>query len=110
VKIAEPDPDGMEALSQPTGREIAAEAEGELAAARRKAGVGRARALEGFVTRYPRHPSADNALVEAARDYAESGRTQASCELAARVPKDYPAGDAVSAANEIVARCERSRP
>jgi TolA-binding protein len=100
----------MEALAQPTGREIAAEAEGELTAARRKAGVGRARALEAFVTRYPRHPSADNALVEAARDYAEAGRTQAGCELAARVPKDYPAGDAVSAANEIVARCERSRP
>jgi hypothetical protein len=110
VPMAEPDSDRLEALGRPAGREIAAEAEGELAAARRKGGVERARALEAFVARYPRHPSADNALVEAARDYIEVGRTQAGCELAARVPQDYPAGDAVSGANEIVARCERSRP
>ena len=110
VPMAEPDPDRLEALAQPTGREIAAEAEGELAAARRKGGVDRARAREGFVARYPRHPSADNALVEAARAHIEVGRAQAGCELAARVPQDYPAGDAVSGANEIVARCERSRP
>jgi hypothetical protein len=110
VQIAEPDPDRLESLGQLPGREIAAEADGELASARRKGGVDRARALEGFVERYPRHPSADNALVEAARDYADAGRRETSCELAARVPQDYPAGDAVSAAKEIVARCERSRP
>jgi TolA-binding protein len=62
------------------------------------------------VARYPRHPSADNALVEAAREYADSGRADASCDLARRVPQEYPAGDAVSGALEIVARCERSRP
>jgi TolA-binding protein len=110
VPVTEPDSARLEVLAQPSGRELAAEAEGELAAARRKSGVDRARALEAFVARYPRHPSADNALVEAARDFAEAGRTEAGCELAARVPSDYPAGDAVAGANEIVARCERSRP
>ena len=30
----------------------------------------RAHALEDFVARYPRHPSADNALVEASTAYA----------------------------------------
>jgi len=110
VPVEEPDPERLDALAQPTGRELAVEADGELAAARRKAGVERAHALEAFVARYPRHPSADNALVEAARDYAGAGRTEASCELAARVPQEYPAGDAVSGAREIAASCERSRP
>lgn len=110
VPIAEPDPDRLDALARPAGRELTVEAEAELAAARRRSGVDRAHALESFVARYPRHPSADNALVEGARDYADAGRVDASCELARRVPEDYPAGDAVSAANEIVARCERSRP
>jgi hypothetical protein len=110
VQVSEPDPDRLDELSQPSGRELATEAEGELAAARRKRGVDRAHALESFVSRYPRHPSADNALVEAAREYADAGRAAAGCELARRVPQDYPAGDAVSGALEIVARCERSRP
>lgn len=110
VEVAEPDPDWLDELERPTGRELAAEAEVELAEARRRNGVDRAHALESFVSRYPRHPSADNALVEGARDYADAGRVEASCELARRVPEDYPAGDAVSAAQQIVARCERSRP
>ncbi|HSM92696.1 MAG TPA: hypothetical protein VLT47_07365 [Anaeromyxobacteraceae bacterium] len=110
VPISEPDPDRLEALARPAGRELSADADGELTAARRKGGVERAHALEAFVARYPRHPSADNALVEGARDYLDAGRLDAACELARRVPEDYPAGDAVSAANEIVARCERSRP
>lgn len=110
VQISEPEPERVDALAEPAGSEIAAQAEGELAAARRKAGVERARALEAFVARYPRHPSADNALVEAARQYAELGRADAACDLARRVPQEYPAGDAVAGAQEIVARCERSRP
>jgi len=110
VPISEPDADRLDELAQPQGRGIAAEAETELAAARRKDGAERAHALESFVARYPRHPSADNALVEAARQYAEEGRHGAACDLARRVPEDYPAGDAVSGALEIVARCERSRP
>jgi hypothetical protein len=110
VPVAEPEPERLDELAQPGGREIAAEAEGELAAARRRTGAERAHGLEAFVDRYPRHPAADNALVEAAREYVELGRSNAGCELARRVPKDYPAGDAVSGALEIVASCERSRP
>jgi thioredoxin-like negative regulator of GroEL len=110
VPVSEPDPERLDELAGPAGREIAAEAGVELAAARRRNGVDRAHALEAFVSRYPRHPAADNALVEGARDYAEAGRVEASCDLARRVPQDYPAGDAVSAAQELVARCERSRP
>lgn len=110
VPVSEPDPDRLDALAEPAGRELSAQAEGELVAARRKPGVDRAHALEAFVARYPRHPSADNALVEAARAYADLGRAEAACDLARRVPQDYPAGDAVSGAQEIVVRCERSRP
>jgi hypothetical protein len=110
VSVSEPDPDRLDALAEPAGRELSAQAEGELVAARRKAGVDRAHALEAFVARYPRHPSADNALVEAARAYSDLGRTEAACDLARRVPQDYPAGDAVSGAQEIVVSCERSRP
>lgn len=110
VAVSEPDPERLDDLARPTGRELSAEAEGELAAARRKTGADRAHALESFVARYPRHPSADNALVEAARQYAEIGRMSAACDLARRVPQEYPAGDAVSGAQEIAARCERSRP
>lgn len=110
VQVSEPDDDRVEGLSQAAGRGIAAEADGELAAARGKEGVDRAHALESFVSRYPRHPSADNALVEAARAYADTGRTEASCQLARRVPEEYPAGDAVSGALEIASSCERSRP
>lgn len=110
VAVSEPDPDRIDELSQQGGRELSAEAESELASARRKTGADRAHALESFVARYPHHPSADNALVEAARQYTEIGRASAACELARRVPREYPAGDAVSAAQEIVVRCERSRP
>lgn len=110
VPVAEPEAARLEELSAPAGRGLAAEAEGELAAARRKEGVARARALEAFVARYPRHPSADNALVEAARAYAGSGRDDAGCALARRVPDEYPAGDAVAGAMEIASSCERSRP
>lgn len=110
VPISEPDPERLDALAEPAGRELSAQAEGELGAARRKPGVERAHALEAFVARYPHHPSADNALVEAARVYADLGRAEAACDLARRVPQDYPAGDAVSGAQEIVVRCERSRP
>jgi len=110
VPITEPDPERLDALGDRPGRELATEAEAELASARRRSGVDRARALESFVARYPRHPSADNALVEAARDYADSGRAAVGCELARRVPEDYPAGDAVAGALEFAARCERSRP
>jgi hypothetical protein len=109
VPIAEPDPERIEEIARRGGREIVAEADGELHRARRKPGVERAHALEGFVSRYPRHPSADNALVEAAASYADAGRAGAACDLARRAAQDYPAGDAMSEALERLAWCEARR-
>ncbi len=110
VPIAEPDPERIEQIARRgEGREIVAEAGGELDRARRKSGVDRAHALEAFVERYPRHPSADNALVEAASGYADAGREAAACELARRATRDYPAGDAMSDALERLASCEAHR-
>jgi len=105
VPIAEPDPDRLDRLARPSGRDIAAEAEGELRSARNQSGLGRAHALEDFSARYPRHPSADNALVDAARAYADGGEDAAGCSLARRAANDYPAGDAVSDALEMLAAC-----
>jgi TolA-binding protein len=109
IDIADPDPDRLEALSRRGGRDIAAEADGELRRARHRAGAERAHALEEFAARYPRHPSADNALVEAAAAHAEAARTYPACELARRAADDYPAGDAMSAALERLAWCESRR-
>jgi TolA-binding protein len=109
VPIAEPDEAKLEALARRSGREIATEAQAELARARRKTGIDRAHALEDFAGRYPRHPSADNAMVEAAQAYADAGRDDAACALLRRVPEDYPAGDAVPDALELLAACEARR-
>ncbi len=110
VPIAEPDPERIEQIARRgEGREIVAEAGGELERARRKSGVDRAHALEAFAERYPRHPFADNALVEAASAYADAGRDGAACELARRATQDYPAGDAMSDALERLATCEAHR-
>jgi hypothetical protein len=109
VPIREPAPERLDALARRSGREIAAEAEGELRTARRRTGVARAHALEDFAARYPRHPGADNALVDAARAYHEGGRSDAGCALAQRAVDDYPAGDAMSDALEVLASCEARR-
>jgi hypothetical protein len=109
VAIAEPDPDRLEALSHRGGRELAAEADAELRRARSRAGELRAHALEDFARRYPRHPSADNALVEASAAEAELGRADAACALARHAADDYPAGDALSDALERLAWCESRR-
>ena len=106
VPIAEPDPDRLESLGRRGSRELAADAADELGRARKLSGPGRAHALEDFVARYPRHPSADNALVEAAAAYADVGSAEAACELARRARDDYPAGDAMSDALERLAWCE----
>ncbi|GAO04264.1 tol-pal system YbgF family protein [Anaeromyxobacter sp. PSR-1] len=105
VRIAEPDPARLDALALPGGRGIAAEADGELRAARRKGGLDRAHALEDFTARYPRHPAADNALLESAEAYAAAGRNEAACALVRRTADEYPAGDAMSAALERLAAC-----
>jgi TolA-binding protein len=109
VPIAEPEPERLDALARPSGRELSAEAEGELAAARRRDGLDRAHALEDFARRYPRHPAADNALVEAAAAYGAAAREDAACGLAGRAAEDYPAGDAMSDALERLASCESRR-
>ena len=106
VPIAEPDPERLEGISRRGGREISVEADDELKRARKRGGVARAHALEDFVARYPRHPSADNALVEAAAAYADAGQPGAACRLARRATGDYPAGDAMSDALERLAWCE----
>lgn len=109
VAISEPDPERLEALARRSGRELSAEAEAELAAARRREGLPRAHGLEDFARRYPRHPAADNALVEASEAYAAGGREEAACGLAGRAAEEYPAGDAVSDALERLASCESRR-
>ena len=109
VPIAAPDSDRLEALAR-GHQDISADADAELRRARaREDGGLRARALEEFAARYPRHPSADNALVEAAAAEEESGRAEAACSLARRVATEYPAGDALPDALERLARCESRR-
>lgn len=109
IPIAEPDTERLSALGHKGERNLAAAAESELRAARAEDGMDRAHALEDFATRYPRHPSADNALVEAASAYADAGRDEAACGLARRAVDGYPAGDAMSDALERLAWCESRR-
>jgi len=109
IPISDPAPERLEALALRGGRGLSAEADRELRAARGRSGVARAHALEDFVSRYPRHPAADNALVEAAEEYAAGGKDDAACALARRAGEDYPAGDALSAALEQLAACESRR-
>jgi TolA-binding protein len=109
VPIAEPDPERLEALSRRGHRDLAADADGELKRARQRAGSDRARALEEFAARYPRHPSADNALVEASVAWVEASRADAGCGAARRAADEYPAGDAMSDVLERLAWCESRR-
>lgn len=109
VAIVEPDAERIEAISRRSRREIGQDAEEELRRARKLSGGARAHALEGFVSRYPRHPLADNVLVEAAAAYADSGKVDAACDLAGRAAEDYPAGDGMSDAIERLAWCESRR-
>ncbi len=109
VAIVEPDAARLETISRPSRREIGRDAEEELRRARKLAGGARAHALEDFAARYPRHPFADNALIEASAAYADSGRGEAACDLAGRAAEDYPAGDGMSDAIERLAWCESRR-
>jgi TolA-binding protein len=109
VAIVEPDPRRLDALASPTRRELAAEADAELKAARRRGGLDRAHALEDFAGRFPHHDAADNALLEAADVYAATGQDAQACALARRVEAEYPAGDAMSGALEQLAACEARR-
>lgn len=109
VPIAEPDPGRLDALSRRGGRDLAAEADADLRRARARTGAARAHALQDFARRFPRHPFADNALVEAAATEAALGHEDVACRLARRVADEYPAGDALSDALERLAACEARR-
>jgi hypothetical protein len=104
VPVRDPDPALLASLSP--GDDLAARAAAELAAAREAQGIGRARALETFARRFPHHPAADDALLEASRARAAGGDGDAACALAERVARDYPAGDAVPDALADLAACQ----
>ncbi|MGC3996166.1 MAG: tetratricopeptide repeat protein [Anaeromyxobacter sp.] len=109
VAMAEPDLSRLGGGAAPRGPGVSAQAEAELTAARGQGGLDRAHALEDFTKRYPRHPAADNALLEAAAAYQEADRDDAACTLARRVADEYPAGDALPDALERQARCAAAR-
>jgi hypothetical protein len=109
VQIQEPDLAAVDALGGAPRRPLAVEADQELRDARAQAGLARAHALEDFTGHFPQHPSADNALVEAAAAYDAAGLQDASCAISRRVIDEYPAGDAQSDALERLAACEARR-
>jgi len=106
VAIAEPDPAALATLQRRSGRELSAEAEAELKAARGRDGLAKAHALEDFAARYPRHPQAATTLLSAATAYAEAQRDDAACRLAHRVADEYPASEAVADALWRLSTCE----
>jgi TolA-binding protein len=109
--IREPDPGTLAALGA-GGRDLSAEARSALQSARAQSGLARARALEQFTTGYSGHPSADDALVEAARAREQAGDPDGACEVLGRAVAEYPVGDAVPEALAGLAACEsrRGRP
>jgi TolA-binding protein len=107
--LLEPDAARLEAIARKSGRDLAGDAASELKAARRREPLARAHALEDFVARYPRHPLAGGALLEAAAAYTEAGKAEASCTLGRRVVDEYPAADQVSEALLQLAACEGRR-
>lgn len=109
VPIQEPDQAVLDAVAPSGRRPLAAEAEAELRDARALTGLSRAHALEDFTARYPQHPAADNALVEASAAYQAAGREEAACALSRRAVEEYPAGDGQSDALERLAACEARR-
>jgi TolA-binding protein len=104
--LVEPDAARLDAIARKGSRDLAGQSDGELSAARRKEPLARAHALEDFVVRYPRHPLAGSALLEAATAYTEVGKSDAACTLGRRVLDEYPASDQVSEALVQVAGCE----
>ena len=103
--IREPDPATASALGS-GGKDLAAEAQAALDAAKAQTGLSRARALEQFTARYPGHRGAQEALVAAARTRNEAGDPDGACEDYARAVKEYPAGSAMPDALAGMAGCE----
>jgi TolA-binding protein len=104
--LVEPDSARLDAIARKSGRDLAGDADSELKAARRREPLSRAHALEDFVSRYPRHPLAGAAMLEAAAAYAGAGKSDAACKLDRRVVDEYPASDQVSDALLQLAACE----
>jgi TolA-binding protein len=104
--VVEPDAARLEAISRSGSRNLAADADAELKAARRREPLARAHGLEDFVARYPRHPQAAAALLEAGAAYAEAGKGDAACTLDRRVIDEYPASDQAGEALLLLAACE----
>jgi hypothetical protein len=104
--LVEPDTARLEAIARKSGRDLVADSENELRSARRREPLARAHALEDFVSRYPRHPQAGGALLEASMAYAEAGKADPACTLGRRVVEEYPASDQVSEALLQLANCE----
>jgi TolA-binding protein len=107
--LVEPDAARLDAIARKSGRDLAGDADAELKAARRREPLARAHALEDFVARYPRHPQAGGALLEAAAAYAGAGKVDAACRLDRRVVDEYPASEQVSDALLQLAGCEGRR-
>jgi TolA-binding protein len=108
VPLSEPDREVLDSLAAPR-RDLSAEAQADLDAAHAMSGLAAARALEAFTSHYPHHPSADNALVEAALLRADTGEPDAACALYARCVDEYPAGDAMPEALERLGECHVRR-
>ncbi len=108
VPISEPDRDVLATLAPP-GQDLSALAQADLDAAHALSGLAAARALEAFTSRYPHHPYADNAVVEAARLRADAGEPDAACALYERCIDEYPAGDALPEALEQLGECHARR-
>jgi TolA-binding protein len=104
--VVEPDAARLEAIARKSGRDLAVDADSELKAARRREPLARAHALEDFVARYPRHPQAPGALLEAGAAYTEAGKADAACTLDRRVIDEYPASDQAGESLLLLAGCE----
>jgi len=104
--IIEPDVARLEAIARKSGRDLASDADGELKGAQRREPLARAHALEDFVARYPRHPQAPSALLEAAAAYSAANKPEAACRLDRRVIDEYPACDQAGDALLLLAACE----
>jgi TolA-binding protein len=112
IELKEPDENALAQLDVPTvdpaiQREV--EADLAFAAAVRRLNDGDLDGAEAdllaFAGRYPRHSSADNALYLAGLVRQNQGDCAAAVALFDRVPREYPAGDAVAEAMLEKGRC-----
>jgi TolA-binding protein len=112
IELKEPDSNALAQLDVPTvdpviQREV--EADLAFAGAVRRLNDGDLDGAESdllaFTGRYPRHSSADNALYLAGLVRQNQGDCAAAVALFDRIPREYPAGDAVAEAMLEKGRC-----